>query len=72
MLSHHFAHAAEVWRLASGRRCGWTLPLPAEQYAKPSAELVQQSAELRQALSKGQSVFDYYKVKFSDRESEAL
>lgn len=54
----------------------WSKPLPAEQHAKPSAELVQQSAELRQALSKGQSLFDYYKVKFLDREatveSEAL
>ena len=43
----------------------WSKPLPAEQHAKPSAELVQQSAELRQALNKGQSVFDYYKIKFS-------
>lgn len=49
----------------------WSKPLPAEQHAKPSAELVQQSAELRQALSKGQSLFDYYKVKFSDREATA-
>ncbi|MFP3517366.1 DUF6708 domain-containing protein [Pseudomonas sp. SIMBA_077] len=43
----------------------WSKPLPAEQHAKPSAELVLQSAELRQALSKGQSVFDYYNIKFS-------
>ena len=47
----------------------WSKPLPAEQHAKPSAELLQQSAELRQALSKGQSLFDYYKVKFSEPES---
>ena len=46
----------------------WSKPLPAEQHAKPSAELLQQSAELRQALSKGQSLFDYYKVKFSEPE----
>jgi len=43
----------------------WSKPLPAEQHAKPSAELVQQSTELRQALNQGQSVFDYYKIKFS-------
>ncbi|MFJ7883699.1 DUF6708 domain-containing protein [Pseudomonas sp. NPDC096917] len=49
----------------------WSKPLPAEQHAKPSAELLQQSAELRQALSKGQSLFDYYKVKFSEPEIAA-
>ena len=47
----------------------WSKPLPAEQHAKPSAELVQQSAELRQAMSKGQSLFGYYKVKFSEPEA---
>ncbi|WP_314918316.1 DUF6708 domain-containing protein [Pseudomonas helleri] len=47
----------------------WSKPLPAEQHAKPSAELVRQSAELRQAMSKGQSLFGYYKVKFSEPEA---
>ena len=47
----------------------WSKPLPAEQHAKPSAELVQQSTELRQALNQGQSVFDYYKIKFSEPEA---
>ena len=47
----------------------WSNPLPAEQHAQPSAELLQQSAELRQAMSEGQSLFDYYKVKFSEPES---
>ena len=47
----------------------WSNPLPAEQHAQPSAELLQQSAELRHALSEGQSLFDYYKVKFSEPES---
>ena len=44
----------------------WSKPLPAEQHAKPSAELLQQSAELRYALSQGQSLLDYYQVKFSE------
>ena len=46
----------------------WSKPLPAEHHAQPSAELVQQSAELRLALSQGQSLLDYYKVKFSEPE----
>ena len=46
----------------------WSKPLPAEQHAKPSAELLQQSAELRYALSQGQSLLDYYQVKFSEPE----
>ena len=49
----------------------WSKPLPAEQHAKPSAELLQQSAELRQALDKGLSLFDYYKVTFSQRDTTA-
>ena len=46
----------------------WSKPLPAEQHAQPSAELVQQSAELRLALGQGQSLLDYYKVKFAEPE----
>ncbi len=46
----------------------WSKPLPAEQHAQPSAELVQQSADLRLALSQGQSLLDYYKVKFAEPE----
>ena len=46
----------------------WSKPLPAEHHAQPSAELVQQSAELRLALSQGQSLLDYYKVKFAEPE----
>lgn len=44
----------------------WSKPLPAEQHAQPSAELVQESAEVNLALSQGQSLMDYYKVKFSE------
>ena len=44
----------------------WSKPLPEEQHAKPSAELLQQSAELRYALSQGQSLLEYYQVKFSE------
>ena len=46
----------------------WSKPLPAEHHAQPSAELAQQSAELRLALSQGQSLLDYYKVKFAEPE----
>ena len=46
----------------------WSKPLPAEQHAQPSAELVQESAEVNVALSQGQSLMDYYKVKFSEPE----
>ena len=46
----------------------WSKPLPAEHHAQPSAELVQQSAELRLALGQGQSLLDYYKVKFAEPE----
>ena len=44
----------------------WSKPLPAEQHAQPSAALVQESAEVNLALSQGQSLMDYYKVKFSE------
>ena len=44
----------------------WSKPLPVEQHAQPSAELVQQSAEVNLAFSQGQSLMDYYKVKFSE------
>lgn len=44
----------------------WSKPLPEEQHVKPSAELLQQSAELRYALSQGQSLLEYYQVKFSE------
>ena len=46
----------------------WSKPLPAEQHAQPSAALVQESAEVNLALSQGQSLMDYYKVKFSEPE----
>ena len=44
----------------------WSKSLPAEQHAQPSAALLQESAEVNLALSQGQSLMDYYKVKFSE------
>ncbi|MCJ8170469.1 DUF6708 domain-containing protein [Atopomonas sediminilitoris] len=38
----------------------WSQPLPAEQWAKPSAELLVQSAAIEKAFANGQSFQDYF------------
>ncbi|WP_258371544.1 DUF6708 domain-containing protein [Aquipseudomonas alcaligenes] len=40
----------------------WSQNLPTEQHARPSDALKQQSAEVRKALAKGQSLQDYFKA----------
>ena len=42
----------------------WSKPLPIEQHAQPSAELLQESAKIKEAFSQGQSLQDYYNIKF--------
>ena len=43
----------------------WSKPIPAEQHAQPSPELLQQSAEVREAFSQGLSLLEFYNIKFS-------
>lgn len=43
----------------------WSQPLPAEQWAKPSAELLKQSAELQAAYARGLDFMQYFKASFS-------
>lgn len=44
----------------------WSTPLPAVQHARPSAELLAQSEEVRSTLRRGQTLLDYFNVKFGD------
>jgi hypothetical protein len=44
----------------------WSKPLPPEQHAKPSQALLDESAAVRKAYAKGQTMLDYYQVKFSE------
>ena len=43
----------------------WSKPIPPEQHAQPSPELLQQSAEVREAFSQGLSLLEFYNIKFS-------
>ena len=43
----------------------WSKPIPAEQHAQPSPELLQQSAEVREAFSQGLNLLEFYNIKFS-------
>ncbi|SDS00554.1 DUF6708 domain-containing protein [Pseudomonas prosekii] len=44
----------------------WSQPLPTEQHAMPSEELLRESTEIRKAFAKGQNMLDYFKVKFAE------
>ncbi|WJK12466.1 DUF6708 domain-containing protein [Pseudomonas fluorescens] len=44
----------------------WSRPLPSNQHAKPSEELLQESAEVLKAFSNRQSLLDYFKIKHSN------
>ncbi|MCL5224886.1 DUF6708 domain-containing protein [Pseudomonas nunensis] len=44
----------------------WSQPLPTEQHAMPSEELLRESTEIREAFAKGQNLLDYFKVKFAE------
>lgn len=46
----------------------WSKPIPAEQHAQPSPELLQQSAEVREAFSQGLSLLEFYNIKFADED----
>jgi len=43
----------------------WSQPLPPEQWAVPSETLKKQSADVRKAFAKGQTLLDYFKVQLS-------
>lgn len=49
----------------------WSKPLPPEQHAKPSQALLDESAAVRKAYAKGQTMLDYYQVKFSEEAEPA-
>ncbi|WP_255263439.1 hypothetical protein [Pseudomonas aegrilactucae] len=44
----------------------WSRPLPLEQHARPSPELLAQSEEVSKALRSGKTLLDYFKVKFGE------
>jgi len=44
----------------------WSQSLPAEQWIKPSAELLKQSAELETAYARGLDFMQYFKASFSE------
>ncbi len=46
----------------------WSQPLPLEQWAVPSEALKKQSADVRKAFAKGQTLLDYFKVQLSQAE----
>ena len=48
----------------------WSQPLPPEQWAVPSEELKKQSADIRKAFTKGQTLLEYFKVPLSKPEPE--
>ena len=49
----------------------WSKPIPPEQHAQPSPELLQQSAEVREAFSQGLNLFEFYNIKFADEDISA-
>jgi len=49
----------------------WSKPIPPEQHAQPSLELLQQSAEVREAFSQGLNLFEFYNIKFTDEDISA-
>ena len=49
----------------------WSKPIPAEQHAQPSPELLQQSAEVREAFSQGLNLLEFYNIKFADEDISA-
>ncbi|CAI8721037.1 Cytochrome P450 [Pseudomonas donghuensis] len=44
----------------------WSRPLPVDQQAVPSEALVKESDEVRKAFRRGQTLLDYFKVKFAE------
>ncbi|SEL82700.1 hypothetical protein SAMN05216214_12712 [Atopomonas hussainii] len=50
----------------------WSKPLPSAQHAHPSEALLKESAEVRKAYTKGQTMLDYYKIKFTEQPPEAV
>ena len=49
----------------------WSQPTPSEQHAKPSEALLKESAEVRKAYAQGQTMLDYYKIRFTEQAAEA-
>jgi hypothetical protein len=49
----------------------WSKPLPPEQHAKPSQALLDESAAVRKAYTQGQTMLDYYQIKFSEEAEPA-
>jgi len=47
----------------------WSKPLPLDQQKKPSEELLEKSASVRTAFSKGQSLINYFKKQASSSQS---
>lgn len=50
----------------------WSKPIPPEQHAKPSQALLQESAAVRKAYAQGQTMLDYYQVKFNEETEDAM
>ena len=48
----------------------WSQPMPSEQHATPSEALLKESAEVRKAYARGQTMLDYYKAKFTEPAAE--
>lgn len=49
----------------------WSQPMPSEQHAKPSEALLKESAEVSKAYAQGQTMLDYYKIRFTEQVAEA-
>jgi hypothetical protein len=50
----------------------WSKPLTPEQWAKPSEELLKQSAEIEKAFAEGVDFLSYFKTRKAEREKEVL
>ncbi|WP_462380881.1 DUF6708 domain-containing protein [Pseudomonas sp. Marseille-QA0892] len=50
----------------------WSKPIPPEQHAKPSQALLEESAAVRKAYAQGQTMLDYYQVKFNEEAEDAM
>ncbi len=48
----------------------WSRPLPTEQWAKPSAALVDQTAKIEKAFAQGQDFMTYFKLNINVSETE--
>ena len=59
------------WQTPFEEVLDWSKPLPPEQHAKPSQALLDESAAVRKAYTKGQTMLDYYQVKFSEEPEPA-